>query len=97
MSTPQVFYTTVPDDGTISLPPEFCGRRVDVIVRRESDALRPGDDDDFWNPKTLDEIDAEQGGPKICTDPDFYFGWMSDFWESKEEMEEFLRRRKEEI
>ena len=97
MATTQVFHTIVPDDGTITLPSEFRGNRVDVIVCRESDALRPGCDADFWNPKTLDEIVAEQGGPKICTDPDFYFGWMSDFWESKEEMEEFLRRRKEEI
>ena len=97
MSTTQIFHTTVPESGTITLPPEFCGNPVNVIMRKKNDTLQPGCDADFWRLKPLEEIDAEQGGPKICTNPDDYFGWMADFWESKEEMEEFLRRRKEEI
>ena len=89
------FHTTVPSNGTITLPPEFRGNQVDVIVRKKSVPL-PEDDDDFWRKKSLDEIVAEQGGPRICTNPDEYFGFLSDLWDSKEEVEEFLRRRKEE-
>ena len=97
MSTMQVFYTTVPSDGKITLPPEFCGNQVEMVVRKKSEQMQLDCDADFWRMKSLDEIDAEQGGPRICTNPDDYFGWMPDIWESDEEMEEFLRRRKEEI
>jgi len=97
MSTQQIFRTTVPSDGTITLPPEFCGSPVEIAMCKKSNLLPPGCVDDFRRMKSLDEIEAEQGGPRVCTDPDLYFGWMADFWESKEEMEEFLRRRKEEI
>ena len=97
MSTMQIFCTTVPESGMIALPPEFCGNQVNVIMHKKSDALQPGCDADFWRLKPLEEIQAEQGGPRVCTDIDFYFGWAPDIWESEEEMEEFLRRRKEEI
>ena len=95
MSLAQQFYTTVPESGTITLPPEFRGTEVVILetTPKKPPAIAP---DEFWRRKTLDEIDAEQGGPKICTNPDEYFGFLSEFLGSKEEVEEFLRRRKEE-
>ena len=95
MSIAQPFCTTVSTSGTITLPPEFWGEQVDVTVRRKSPLL-PTDRDEFWQNRSLEEIDAEQGGPKICTNPDEYFGFLSELWDSNEEMEEFLRKRKEE-
>ena len=96
MSTMPYFYTTVPESGTITLPEEFRGNQVDITVRRKSGPL-PNNSDDFWRKKPLDEIVAEQGGPKICTNPDEYFGFLSELWDSKEEVEEFLLKRKDEI
>ena len=95
MSITQPFCTTVSESGIITLPPEFRGEQVDVTVRRKSPSL-PVNRDEFWQKKSLDEIDAEQGGPKICTNPDEYFGFLSELWSSKEEVEEFLCKRKEE-
>jgi len=97
MSIAQHFYTTVPESGTITLPPEFCGDQVDVIVLKKSVPLPLPGGDDFWRKKSLDEIVAEQGGPRICTDPDEYFGSLAFLWDSEEEMEMFLEKRKEEI
>jgi len=92
MSTSQPFYATVPESGTITLPPEFRGAEV-TIIETVPKKTAPMNDDDF---KSLDEIDAEQGGPKICMNSGDYFGYMSELWNSKEEMEQFLHRRKEE-
>lgn len=97
MSTQYEF--TVPPDGTIPvvLPEELRGQEVEMKIERKSRPVAIPDSESFWRKKTLEEIDAEQGGPKVCTDPDKYFGFLSDLWDSEEEIEEFLRRRKEEI
>jgi len=95
MSLTQPFCTIVSDGGTITLPPEFWGELVAVTVRRKS-PTQPVDREEFWRKQSLDEIDAGQGGPKICTSPDEYFGFLSEFWGSKEDVETFLRKRKEE-
>jgi len=94
MSAPQVFHTTVPSDGMITLPPEFCGNQVDVIVHNESDALQLGCDSNNWRKKTLDEIVAEQGGPRICTNPTSLWEGFPKLWDTEAELEEFLERRK---
>ena len=89
------FHTTVPTDGTITLPPEFRGDQVDVTVRRKSAPLPlPENDDDFWRKKSLDEIVAEQGGPRICTNPSSLWEDFPKLWENEAELEEFLERRK---
>ncbi len=65
---------------TIPLPEELRGNKIEVILLkkpRHSKLLE--NDDDFWRTKSLDEIAAEQGGPKIHTDSDKYFGFLSDF------------------
>ena len=94
MTTLQVFYTTVPGDGIIALPPEFCGSRVDVVVRKEPDALLPEGDNDLRKPKTLDEIVAEQGGPRVCTNPASLWEDFPKLWNTEAELEDFLERRK---
>ena len=94
MATTQVFHTTVPDDGTITLPSEFHGNQVDVIVFKKSDLLQPGYDDDFWREKPLDEIITEQGGPRVCTDPASLWEDFPKLWDTEAELKEFLERRK---
>ena len=96
MSITQPFCTTVSESGIISLPPEFYGEQVDVTVCKKPSSSLSVDRDEFWEKKPLEEIDAEQGGPKICTNPDEYFGFLSEFWGSQDEVEEFLRKRREE-
>ena len=39
---------------------------------------------------------AEQAGPTVCAVPDEYFGSLAFLWDSNEEIETFLKRRKEE-
>jgi len=85
------YETSVPDDGTIVLPQEFRGSKV--IVLKNKPAL-PENNDHWKNKKSLDEIIQEQG-IKPMTDPDRYFGSLSFLWDSKEDVEDFLRRRKE--
>lgn len=89
------FEFTVPPDGTIPivLPEEFRGKAVEINVKSKPIS----DDKDFWRKKSLDEIVAEQGGPKVCTDPDKLFGCLAFLWESPEDVEDFLQRRKEDI
>ena len=51
---------------------------------------------DFWTPKTLEEIMAEQGGPKMVHN---LSDLVADFWpedESIEDFLEFLRESREE-
>ncbi len=79
---------------TIPLPEELRGDDIEVIVMRKSDRLKPGCDADFWRKKSLDEIAAEQGGPKICTDPNSLWEGFPKLWDTQEELEEFLERRK---
>jgi len=96
MSIAQPFYTTVPESGMITLPPIYRG--IEVIVHgTTSEKPLPVDREEFWRKKTLDEIVAEQGGPKICTNPEEYFGSLSFLWDSEEEMETFLKKRKDEV
>ena len=35
MSTMQVFYTTAPESGTITLPKELCGKPLKIVVETE--------------------------------------------------------------
>ena len=90
----QVFYTTVPGDGTITLPPEFYGNQVEMIVRKKSGMLQPDCDADSRRMKSLDEIVAEQGGPRVCTNPDSLWEDFPKLWDTEAELEEFLERRK---
>jgi len=76
----------VPADGTITLPEPFRGRNVSVIS--------PPNPLDH---KTLDEIIEEQGGPKICRNVANLSRDFPKIWDTEEELEEFLRKRKEEI
>jgi hypothetical protein len=89
----QPFYTTsVPENGTITLPQKFRATKVMIL-----ETPSPTDRNEFWQTKSLDEIVAEQGGPKACTNPDEYFGSLAFLWDSEEEMETFLKKRKDEI
>ena len=90
-----IFHTTVPADCMIALPSEFCGDQVDVIVRRKT-APPPllDNTDDLGRKKTLDEIIAEQGGPRTCTNPASLSKGFPKLWNSEAEVEEFLERRK---
>ena len=80
------FHTTVATDCTITLPPEFCGDQIDVIVRRKFA--------DSGQKQLLDEIIAEQGGPRTCTNPASLSENFPKLWENETELEEFLERRK---
>ena len=93
MSTTQPFCTMVPESGTITLPPEFRGAEVMILETVPKKTL-PESDDDFWRTKSLDEIVAEQGGPKVCTNPANLWEGFPKLWETQEELEEFLERRK---
>ena len=93
MSTTQPFYAMVPESGTITLPPEF--RTTEVMILETTPKTTEGSE--FWQTKSLDEIAAEQGGSKVCTNPDSYFGSLAFLWDSEEEMETFLEKRREEI
>ncbi|MDR1269709.1 MAG: hypothetical protein LBK82_09300 [Planctomycetaceae bacterium] len=85
------YETFVPDNGSITLPPEFCG--TEIIVVKKTTPL-PENNEHWKHRKTLEELAEEQGvGP--CTDPERLFDSLSFLWESKEEAEEFLRRRKQ--
>ncbi|MDR1964866.1 MAG: hypothetical protein LBQ50_13930 [Planctomycetaceae bacterium] len=85
------YETFVPVNGSITLPPEFCN--TEIVVRKKTPML-PENNDHWKHQKTLEELRQEQGD-KTMTDPDRYFGSLSFLWDSKEEAEEFLRRRKE--
>jgi hypothetical protein len=85
------FVTTVPADCTITLPLGFCGSQVDVTVRRKSAPLPDGN---FGQTKSLDEIVAEQGGPRTCVNPISLSEGFPKLWDSEAELEEFLERRK---
>jgi hypothetical protein len=87
------FHTTVPADCTITLPPEFCGDLVDVIVRRESTPLPLPNEGGFRKKKSLDEIIAEQGGPRTCTNPTSLSEGFPKLWDNEAELKEFLERR----
>ena len=88
------FHTTVSTDCTITLPPEFCGNQVDVIVSRKIAPLPLPDNDDLGRKKSLDEIVAQQGGPRTCTNPTSLSEGFPKLWDSEAELEEFLERRK---
>ena len=93
MSIAQHFYTTVPESGMITLPPEFRG--TEVMIRETAPKKPiPVNRDEFRRKKTLDEIVAEQGGPRICTNPERLFEGFPKLWDTEEELAEFLERRK---
>jgi hypothetical protein len=92
MSMPQPFYAMVPESGTITLPQKF--RTTEVMILETPNPTACGE---FWQTKSLDEVDAEQGGPKVCTNPDEYVGSLAFLWDSDEEIEMFLKKRKDEI
>jgi len=92
MSVTQPFYTTVPESGTITLPQKF--RTTEVMILKTPN---PTNCDEFWKTKSLDEIVVEQGGPKVCTNPDEYVGSLAFLWDSDDEIETFLKKRKDEV
>jgi hypothetical protein len=96
MSIAQPFYTTIPESGTITLPPEFRTAEV-MILETPLKNPTPIDYSDCWQTKSLDEIAAEQGGTKNCTNPDEYVGSLAFLWDSDEEIEAFLKKRKDEV
>jgi len=93
MSIAQHFYTTVPESGVITLPPQFSGSKVTIHTASPRNPLSV-DPDEFWRKKLLDEIVAEQGGPRICTNPESLGEGFPKLWDTVEELEEFLERRK---
>ena len=93
MTLTQPFYTTVPESGTITLPPKYRGVEVTIHETIPKKPL-PIDRDEFWRKKSLEEIVAEQGGPKVCTNPASLWERYPKLWDSEEELEEFLERRK---
>ena len=96
MSATQPFYASVPESGTITLPPEF--RTTEVMILETTSKMPSSiDRHEFWRTQSLDEIAAEQGGAKVCTNPNEYFGSLAFLWDSEEEMETFLKKRKDEI
>jgi len=96
MSTTQPFYARVPESGTITLPPEFWTTEV-MILETTPKKPKSMESNEFWQTKSLEEIAAEQGGSKICVSPDAYFGSLAFLWDSEEEIETFLEKRREEI
>ena len=96
MSIPKPFYVIVPESGTITLPSEFRTAEV-MILETTSKKPKTTENNEFWQTKSLDEIAAEQGGPKVCTNPDAYFGSLAFLWDSEAEMETFLEKRRDEI
>lgn len=85
------YETFVPKGGTITLPPEFDN--ADVVVLKKGLPL-PENNDHWKHQKTLEELEQEQGCKRF-TDPSRVFGTLSFLWDSEEEVEEFLRRRKD--
>jgi hypothetical protein len=85
------YETFVPQGGVITLPPEFDN--TEVVVQKKTPPL-PKNNDHWTKQKTLEELIQEQGD-KTMLDPDSFFGGLSFLWDSQEEMEEFLSRRKE--
>jgi len=49
---------------------------------------------EFRKKKSLDEIIAEQGGPRVCTNPTRLWEDFPKLWETEAELDEFLERRK---
>ncbi|MDR0704696.1 MAG: hypothetical protein LBF88_06860 [Planctomycetaceae bacterium] len=85
------YETLVPDNGSIILPPEFCG--TEIVVMKKTPPL-PENNYHLKQQKTLEELTEEQGD-KHFTDPNRVFGTLSFLWDSPEEVEEFLQKRKE--
>ncbi len=87
-----VINCTVALGGTIPvvLPESLRGKTVAIVTEETMKPLH-------GHPKTLEEIVAEQGGPRICTDPDDLSRDFPKIWDTEEEIEVFLRRRKEEL
>ena len=90
MSLAQQFYTTVPESGTITLPPEFRGKTVRLLAEEEEaeKLLRIKlADYEFRHPKTLEQILKEQNAKPIRFDDSIP---EKPAWESDEEFFEFL-------
>jgi hypothetical protein len=90
------FHATVLDDGMLAvpLPEEFRGKTVKLLMDDEKLLRIMQTDGDFRSKKTLDEIVAEQGGPRICTNPTSLWEDFPKLWDTEAELEEFLENRK---
>jgi len=88
MSIAQHFYTTVPESGMITLPPEYRGKIVKLSTEEEEEKLLRimQSNDNFWHPKSLEEI-LKNAGP-IQDIRDLYP--KESIWDSDEEFIEFL-------
>jgi hypothetical protein len=84
------YETFVPDNGSITLPPEFCGTEIVVMKKMPI----PENNNHWKQQKTLKEL-AEEQGDKHFTDLNRVFGTLSFLWDSPEEVEEFLQKRKQ--
>ncbi|MDR0328361.1 MAG: hypothetical protein LBI05_08715 [Planctomycetaceae bacterium] len=69
-------------------------RNENIHDERYEDLIEKYADKDFRCKKTLDEIIAEQGGPRVCTNPENLGKDMPQLWDTEAELEEFLERRK---
>jgi len=93
MTQTQPYFTTVPASGTITLPSRYWDTEVMVLETALKKPLSVHCDES-WRKKSLDEIIARQGGPKICKNPERLWEDFPKLWDSEEELEEFLERRK---
>ena len=67
---------------------------VDDFLRQYTGILKDCGIADFGQKKSLDEIIAEQGGSRTCTNPTNLSEGFPKLWDSESELEEFLERRK---
>ena len=82
------FHTTVPSNGTITLPPEFRGKTVTLLTDDEEKRLRLKlADYEFRHPKPLKQILQEQNAKPFRFDDSMP---KEPTWESEEEFFAFL-------
>ena len=81
---------------TIALPEELRGEPLEIVVAKE-----PAKTQDveifianFGQKLSLDEIVAEQGGPRTCISPTSLSEGFPKLWDNEAEVKEFLERRK---
>lgn len=86
---------TIPENGILTLPEEFRGKKFKMVPLEEE----PSPDDeqlsqileanhDFWHPKTIEQLVAEQGIKPIRSIEDMRP--KEPIWESDEDFYEFL-------
>jgi hypothetical protein len=81
---------SVPDDGIVVLPPEFCGSKVVVINKNDNEKVSEiiQADKEFRQQKSLDEILKVQNAKPIRSIDDLRRN--EQVWESEKEFFDFL-------